>query len=104
MTASAPITRLIAELSDNDECVRACAAFNLGSTGEETAVPALMELLRSKNALDRRVAAFALGKIGAPDAIPALLAVLKKDRDAGVAKFASEAIESISPSAVSRAA
>ena len=83
---------LIDQLSDASDTVRACAAYNLGRIGDAAAVPALLGLLKSKKALDRRAAALALGKIGSPIALAALQNALN-DRDAVVQRFAAEALD-----------
>jgi HEAT repeat protein len=53
---------LIAPLSDANDTVRACAAYNLGVIGDAGAVPTLLALRKSRKALDRRAAALALGR------------------------------------------
>jgi len=87
MTAS----EFIAKLTDANETVRVCAAYNLGTLGDDAAVPALLSLLRSRKALDRRAAALALGKIGSPIAVAALQNAVN-DKDAVVQRFAAEAV------------
>ena len=82
---------LITQLSDTSDTVRACAAYNLGTLGEDEAVPALVALLKSRKAIDRRAAALALGKIGSLIAVAALQNALN-DRDAVVQRFAEEAL------------
>jgi HEAT repeat protein len=54
--------------TDFSDIVRACAAYNLGVLGEDAAVPALLDMLKSRKTIDRD-AALALGKIGSPIAI-----------------------------------
>ena len=98
------VERLIVDLKDADESVRACAALNLGSLGEVAAVPALLGLLRGGKVIDRRVAALALGKIGASEAVHALLDTSEKDKNPGVRQLAFEALQNIAPVANKRAA
>jgi len=71
----------------------------------QAAVPALSELLRSENVIDRRFAALALGQVGpaAKEAVPLLVKALG-DADGGVRKFAAEAIQQIDPKAVKKRA
>ena len=81
----------ISQLSDASDTVRACVAYNLGVNGDAEAVPALLGLLKSKKALDRRAAALALSKIGSADAVAGLQNAVN-DRDAVVRRFAEEAV------------
>jgi HEAT repeat protein len=83
---------VIAQLSDESDTVRACAAYNLGVIGDAEAVPALIDLLGSDSVMDRRAAALALGKIGGEEADSALEAALE-DEDEVVQKFAAETMD-----------
>lgn len=82
---------LISQLSDESDTVRTCSAYNLGVIGDNGAVPALLGLLKSRKAIDRRAAALALGKISSAVAAAALQIALD-DRDEMVKKFAGEAV------------
>ena len=82
---------LIAQLADASDTARACAAYNLGLLGETAAVPALLGLLKSRKAIDRRAATLALGKIGSAEALAGVQKVVN-DTDAVVQRFADEAI------------
>ena len=99
---------LIAMLGHAEEGVRVYAAVRLGSPGraDRDAVSALVGLLRSEAAIDRRVAALALGKIGptAVEALPALLDAMEASDDAGLRAFAAEAVARIAPAASNRLA
>ena len=63
-------------LEDEDLAVRQCAALGLSRQPDERALPALVEAMRSDDALLARLAANALEAIGAA-AVPALLDVME---------------------------
>jgi HEAT repeat protein len=67
---------LIQALADEELSVRQCAALSLSKRSDGRAVPALVEAMRSKDALLARLAANALACTGA-EAVPALLNVLE---------------------------
>lgn len=72
---SAPL--LIQALNDPHLAVRQCAALGLSRQPDVRAVPALIEVMASDDALLARLAANALEAIGAA-AVPALLEVMEK--------------------------
>ena len=84
-------------LKDRDSTVRSSAAYALGEFGPEAraAIPALMELLKDKDA-SRAAAASALGDIGpeASAATPAIIELLN-DENEKVRRDADEALEKI---------
>lgn len=76
------VEHLITMLADPEEVVRWHAAGCLHDFGDQRAVPALAELLRSESSPSvRGTAAYALGGIGSPAAIPNLLAALESDHE-----------------------
>lgn len=92
----ATLENLIENLQDTNQVVRIYAATVLGSMGEdaEAAVPALVDLLQSEDAQDRRLAALTLGEIASEEAIPALCDAVDDD-DEGVAEMAEWALGQI---------
>ena len=90
------LDKLIDNLQDPSQVVRIYAATVLGSMGEEAepAVPALVKLLQTGDAQDRRLAALTLGEIASEDAIPALCDAVDDD-DKSVAELAEWALDQI---------
>jgi len=79
--------------ADGDPSVRLKAAEVLGKIGSASSVPDLIEALRQdKNSGVRLKSAEALGRIGDSSAIPALTQALS-DKDPGVQRKATKAIE-----------
>jgi putative heme-binding domain-containing protein len=64
-------------LSDADPDVRQAALHSAGAWRDRGALPALLSLLRSDSAHNRRAAAEAVGRIGERRAVPALLKALE---------------------------
>ena len=86
------VPALIKVLSNStNEDARWCAAMALNILREKSSVPALIKLLKDKNAVVQSHAAMALGKMKAKEAIPALMKAAK--RLAGLT--GSEAIEAL---------
>jgi HEAT repeat protein len=74
----AAATLLIDCLSDADQSVRHCAALALHQQPDSSAVPALIQALKSSDQLLARIAGDALIAVGS-EAVPALLEVLQHD-------------------------
>jgi HEAT repeat protein len=88
-------------LDDPDTTVQVQGAYGLSQHGAEaaSAVPALVRILRSPDALVRQEAALALGHIGvAEEAVPALAAALS-DSEWTVRRQAAMALGQIGPAA-----
>ena len=68
-------------LLDSDETVRQAAAHAVSVWKDQSAIPNLLTLLRSKSAHNRRVACEALGRLGGKAAVPALLAAAAQAED-----------------------
>lgn len=95
-----PVSHWVDELRTSpDAKVRKEAAFKLGNVGptDPTALPALLEGLKDRDAVVRRESIQAIVKFGpaALDAVPALTELHQHDRDAKVREFASKALEKI---------
>ncbi|MGB1287896.1 MAG: HEAT repeat domain-containing protein [Aggregatilineales bacterium] len=93
--AESAVPALLKALRADDMYLRMAITGSLISIGEP-AVPGLIKALFDNNRAVRRAAAKALGKIGHPRAISALR-VANKDADAGVRKFANEALTRLEP-------
>lgn len=91
--AESAVTDLLVALRFDDMFLRMAATAALINIGHP-AVPGLVKALFDDNKAVRRASAMALGKIGSDRAIKPL-EVACKDSDAGVSRFAKEAIERI---------
>lgn len=74
-------------------------AYVLGMTGDERAVPVLVDALRDTDAALRMVAAEALGKIGDPRAAEPLRLAALRDSNAQVRKAATKAYKKVATEA-----
>jgi HEAT repeat protein len=85
----------MAAMTDQDENVRALAAFALGQICAPEAVESLTMALQDPSSAVRRNAVISLGQIGDQRAITALRAVQEGDKDQWVANPAADAIKQI---------
>lgn len=88
------VQKWIARLESHDSDISIMAAAKLGKLGDRTAVPALIEALRTRHAHIRATCARALGELGDPAAIPALIEALR-DPDTSVSYTAADALGQI---------
>lgn len=96
------VPALIDTLQDENESIRASAAYALGDIGNaaQEAVPSLTQALRDESALVRRHATEALGLIGqpAPDTVSALSGMLR-DEHYWIRDNAARALARLGPAA-----
>ncbi len=96
---------MLAALKDQEEGVRASAVEALRKIGADPSVvvPALIEVLKDRDASVRRSVAGTLGQLApAKAAVPALTEALK-DEDAEVRQEAARALKQIDPEASKKA-
>jgi HEAT repeat protein len=73
------VAALLPLLNDKDEFVRREGAFALGTVGDASAAPQLVQAMQSDKSLEvRSAAAAALGKTGSPDAVLPLAAIFSR--------------------------
>ncbi len=72
----------------------------LGNSGDQRAVPPLIEALHDREALIRSHAAWALGRLGSEEAIQALQALSETEEDAEVRKEVAYALEYVQTSKI----
>ena len=82
-------------LKDDNETVRATAAYSVIFLPENEAVQNLLPLLRDKSALVRKEGAYALGEVGSPLAVNFLLQTMTRDKDFEVRGAAAIALGEI---------
>ena len=102
---AADVSKLVADLKNNDSDVRRAAAKSLAEMGPDakSAAPALIRTLKNdKDLFVRRFAAQALGDIEAnpKTAVPALAAVLKQNDQKELAEAAVTSLGKMGPPAV----
>jgi HEAT repeat protein len=88
------VQKWIQRLDSSDIDLSIMAAGKLGKMGDRTAVPALIENLRTRTSHIRASCARALGDLGDPAAIPALIEALR-DPDPSVSYTAADALAQI---------
>jgi HEAT repeat protein len=86
---------LMRALKDEDELVRAPAAWALGGIGDTRAVEPLVQALKDEQFYVRVATAWALGEIGDTRAVEPLMQALEKDRDDFVRKATERALKKI---------
>jgi len=87
------IAEITKQLENKDSGIRRSAAELLGSTADETAIDALIPLLKDKNRFVRQEAVLALKKIGGSRAVEHLTQALNTEKNEFVIDFIRMALE-----------
>ncbi len=87
------IVELTKQLENKDSGIRRSAAELLGLTADETAIDALIPLLKDENRFVRQEAVWALKKIGGSRAVEPLTQALNTEKNEFVRDFIKMALE-----------
>ena len=87
------IAELTKQLGNKDTGIRRSAAELLGLTADETAIDALIPVLKDENRFVRQEAVLALKKIGGSRAVECLTRALDTEKNEFVRDFISLALE-----------
>ncbi len=89
------IAELTKQLGNKDSGIRRSAAELLGLTADETAIDALIPVLKDENRFVRQEAVLALGKIGGSRSMEYLTQALGTESDEFVKDFITKALEKL---------